>query len=725
MSRSVIPTQGAAGAVEGAKVLERLHAEGRISQEILERIVAESGRTQEHPIDLLVDFGIVSEADLLRFLAKVYQTQFVTSEKLAKANVERAVLELVPVRVAEKVACFPVLFDRRTAILSVVAADLESEDVQKNLMLATQVRGVKVYVARPKAVKAAIRRSYYGDARAFQALLSAPKRDNDSSAYDMGFGYQADAGFGGNFGSEARTSTPGGSDYGFGGGGLDDFDELAASAKGKAAAAPTAAAARPAAPAPPPPPTFQISAPEIAQSLSAVSGFTPLDTPTQNAPSSAPPPPAPQQGGEAYLETLNVLVALLEQGRDELRGHSSQVASLCRKVAERMGLTAASTHELVVAAYLHDVGKASTYHLTALNVAQYEGHRSQAQKAHLAPVRLFEAAQLAKTTIDALTHLYERFDGQGFPDRQSGKEIPLAARILAAVETYVDVTTTTRNPYRRKLGAAEACEALARFRGNVFDPTVLDLLKALVLGDDLRHKLLADRRRVLLVDPDPEETTVLEMRLVEHGYDVTIARDADAALKKLADGEVDILVTEVELGGTDGFKLMQRVKQSSQPDVPILLLTRRGDRDSVNRGFELGAADYVVKPASADVVVAKVRQTLGAEARNAAKAGRGVSGSLREMALPDVVQILANGRKSGRLQIRGEGKAGDMAFRDGMVCEAQFGGRTGAEAFYAMLLLTDGDFALDTSYVPAANTINLATESLLLEGMRRLDEGRR
>ena len=109
----------------------------------------------------------------------------------------------------------------------------------------------------------------------------------------------------------------------------------------------------------------------------------------------------------------------------------------------------------------------------------------------------------------------------------------------------------------------------------------------------------------------------------------------------------------------------------------------------------------------------------------AEKPKSGVTGTLREMSLPDVIQILSNGRKSGRLQLRAGGKNGEVQFGEGMIYDAKFGDVAGADAFYAMLALTDGEFALDPTFKPTSNKINLPTESLLLEGMRRLDEAQR
>src|SRR5262249_54457026 len=159
---------------------------------------------------------------------------------------------------------------------------------------------------------------------------------------------------------------------------------------------------------------------------------------------------------------------------------------------------------------------------------------------------------------NAVFHMYERFDGKGFPDTLVGKEIPLGARLLAAADTYADLTQNPRNPFRKVLGPAEAMEVLANHAGTIFDPAILDLFKALVLGEDMKAKLLANRRRALIIDPDPEESTVLELRMVEQGFDVKIARSADAARKLVAvEGvEFDIVVCEVELPDADGLAFL-------------------------------------------------------------------------------------------------------------------------------------------------------------------------
>ena len=93
------------------------------------------------------------------------------------------------------------------------------------------------------------------------------------------------------------------------------------------------------------------------------------------------------------------------------------------------------------------------------------------------------------------------------------------------------------------------------------------------------------------------------------------------------------------------------------------------------------------------------------------------------MGLPELVQVLFHSRKTGNLRIRGAAGAGEIHFMDGQVVNALYGQIRGADAFYQMLKVTDGEFGLDPGFKPQAKVITDSPEALLLEGMRRLDEG--
>ena len=311
---------------------------------------------------------------------------------------------------------------------------------------------------------------------------------------------------------------------------------------------------------------------------------------------------APEQGGdlavdpEVYLETLSVLVTLMEQLNPDRGAHSMRVARMCQQVWERIRLSKAQVQGILVAAYLHDVGVSTESHLTPFDVARDESKHEIARRFYSAPLRILESVDLPKTAVDALRHRFERFDGKGFPERLSGKDIPLGARILAVAESYVDLTQSKANGLGRRVSAEEACDALEPHKGTSFDPAVVDWLRHIVLDDGLNTQILSARHRVLIVDPDPEETAVLEVQFAGQGYDVSIERSIKGALRSLDADGYDVVVSEVQPSGRPGFRASRTDAQQGHTQTPLMFVTSDRAQSSVNRGLELGAADYVVKP---------------------------------------------------------------------------------------------------------------------------------
>lgn len=680
----------------GFRILDKLRDDGRIDAIRYESLYHQSKRSGEPVQDALVDSGTLSEAELLKFVAAIYQTRFVSTERLAKADVDRQMLDLVPRKVAERLGCVPVVYDRRAQSLSIVVADLE-EDIAKQVQLVAGVREVKSYVARPASIRAAIRKYYGGDASAFAKLL--PREAPPVTGIDPGFGMASSqsSGPGLVLGPPARPAggppAPAPPPMDLGGlGGLDlELDRGGA-----------------------PPPSVPLVAARKppAQGVIPATDLPGLDESGMGSFEAAP-------DFQSYLETVGVFVSLLEQGKSELRGHSAMVARIARKMTERLALPSGDRNAITLAAWLHDVGKMGSYHLTPLNVSRFDGHRLQAQRAHATPGRLFESAKLPEATKAALESLYERWDGQGFPKNLAGTQIPIGARVLAVVETYADLVANPKNPYRRVLTHSEATDVVRQLSGQLFDATLLDPLR-LAAASETHKQGLGNRSRVLIVEPDADESMVLELRFEERGYDVGAARSKADALAQLDKASFDLVVAEVELGsGGDGFALAEAMRERPKGSPPILFFTRRADRDSIARGFALGCADYIAKPAPPEVVLAKAGQTLEAALR---KKGGGLSGSLVEMGLPEVIQVLGQSRKSGRLEIVSGHQRGELFLEAGLVVHASFGKETGENAVYAMLVLKAGDFVFDPSARTGHKTMSASTEGLLLEGMRRLDE---
>ena len=658
-----------------------------MSPSLYDEVLLHAQRTQSTAEEAILQLGLMSEGELLKYIAGIYRTRFVGSDRLANAGVDPALLKKVPRKLAKRLTAFPILFDNQSRTLSVVAADVTDDDVRQQMQFATGARDVKVYVAREAAIRAAIAKHYDQDNRAFEMLLSGASsrqvRTSRESDPVPGYG-QVFEEKDGLLIQHARAQSI-------------EMEEPANDQSPRAESEE-----------PPPQTQSKVTAGQtLVEQLSA---------PAQSDDLAVDP--------EVYLETLSVLVTLIEQLNQDRGGHSMRVARICQQIGERIRLTKPQVQGILIAAYLHDVGVAADSHVTPFDVALDEAKREVARRVYTAPTRLLESVSLPKTAVDALRHRYERFDGKGFPERLSGKDIPLGARVLAVVESYIDLTQTKANALGKRVPAEEACNALDPHKGTSFDPAVVDWLRHIVLDEGMKSQIMSARNRALIVDPDPEETAVLEMQFAGQGYEVTIERSVERALQCLDAEKYDVVISEVHLSDGQGFDLLRRMRESSHAQVPLMFVTSERAQSSVNRGLDLGAADYVVKPASAAVVVAKASRAI-ADSRTKKPGARGVSGSLQEMALPDVMQILGNGRKSGLLKVTSGTLQGVLMFQEGSIHDARFGDLGGAEAVYRILRLMEGDFALEPDTTPVEDVIGIPTHHLLLEAMRRLDEEQR
>lgn len=114
--------------------------------------------------------------------------------------------------------------------------------------------------------------------------------------------------------------------------------------------------------------------------------------------------------------------------------------------------------------------------------------------------------------------------------------------------------------------------------------------------------------RILLVDDDEALCELLAEYLADEGFEVHAVHDGTAALARGGEGGWDAVILDVMLPGMSGFDILKQLK--AQEDVPVLMLTARGEDTDTVLGLELGADDYVAKPCSPRVLVARLRALL-------------------------------------------------------------------------------------------------------------------
>jgi DNA-binding response OmpR family regulator len=125
---------------------------------------------------------------------------------------------------------------------------------------------------------------------------------------------------------------------------------------------------------------------------------------------------------------------------------------------------------------------------------------------------------------------------------------------------------------------------------------------------------------ILLVDDEDSIQTLLTFPLERDGYRVVQARDGEEALRRFEEDAVDLVILDVMLPRLDGLEVCKRLR--SQSDVPIIMLTARGEELDKVLGLELGADDYITKPFSIREFRSRVRALLRRAAVPRTTAGR-------------------------------------------------------------------------------------------------------
>jgi DNA-binding response OmpR family regulator len=116
------------------------------------------------------------------------------------------------------------------------------------------------------------------------------------------------------------------------------------------------------------------------------------------------------------------------------------------------------------------------------------------------------------------------------------------------------------------------------------------------------------RRQILVVDDEPEAVKYVSANLRARGYDVLTAGDGRTALKTFRESVVDLVILDIMMPGPDGFEVCQTVRQRS--DVPIIILSARGQEQDIVRALDLGADDYLTKPFGVEEMLARVQAVL-------------------------------------------------------------------------------------------------------------------
>lgn len=166
------------------------------------------------------------------------------------------------------------------------------------------------------------------------------------------------------------------------------------------------------------------------------------------------------------------------------------------------------------------------------------------------------------------------------------------------------------------------------------------------------------KKSVLIVEDEEDILALLHFNLLKAGYHADCASDGEAALTAVSEKKPDLILLDLMLPGIDGLEICRRLHSEAQTsEIPIIMLTARGEEEDIVRGLELGADDYVTKPFSIKVLLARIQSVLRRRSEFKPEEGEElVRGNLRIHPGRNLVQV--------------DGQAVDLTYTEFRVLEA-------------------------------------------------------
>lgn len=127
------------------------------------------------------------------------------------------------------------------------------------------------------------------------------------------------------------------------------------------------------------------------------------------------------------------------------------------------------------------------------------------------------------------------------------------------------------------------------------------------------------KTNILVVEDEGDIRELIRYNLAKEGFEVSLAETGERALTQLKNGRPDLILLDLMLPEVSGMEVCRRIRQSDeQRDIPIVMVTARGEEVDIIAGLESGADDYITKPFSPKVLLARIRAVLRRQARDEA-----------------------------------------------------------------------------------------------------------
>lgn len=225
-------------------------------------------------------------------------------------------------------------------------------------------------------------------------------------------------------------------------------------------------------------------------------------------------------------------------------------------------------------------------------------------------------------------------------------------------------------------------------------------------------------KRVLVVDDEDDLTWSISKHLAKDKdkYDLICVNSGKKALDVLSQLPVELVISDIRMPEISGMELLIKIKES-YPNTKVIIMTAYGSSEIQEEANKHGCLKYIEKPFE----INELRELI----LNVIAQKKGFQGTISDFHLSDLIQMNCLGRLTSALNVQMEDHDGVIYFLEGNIVHAACNDLEGKEALYEILSWEGGSFSSERGKKSPKETIIEGWQSLLLEGMRRVDESRK
>ncbi len=288
------------------------------------------------------------------------------------------------------------------------------------------------------------------------------------------------------------------------------------------------------------------------------------------------------------LQIVQTLAGTIDAKDRYTRGHSGRVADYSREIAKRAGYSERAQEEIYMMGLLHDVGKIGIPDTVINKTSRLSDEEYDLIKTH--PGVGFEIlksiTEMPKLSIGARWH-HERYDGKGYPDKLSGKNIPEEARIIAVADAYDAMSS--RRSYHEVFTQQYICGELEKGKGSQFDPFFADIMLSIIKEDkdynlrEVTDEKKFDSKRSETEEKKPDSYLLVEM-LEKSGInsimgmkycmnDIDFYREMLSEFILSSDERIDRLESFLDTEDIENYRIAVHSLKSASKSIGVDLLS--------------------------------------------------------------------------------------------------------------------------------------------------------